>query len=366
MNEWQEKVFHGEAYALPTNVLYYIEGANPRLDAFVRAEESYWNRRLSACNMRLQRVGWTAALWADYLSLRPDIDSASLSKTMPTSAKSPLSGSLLYRVDGIEEEDTYIFRQADLSAASPYELEEILESFLPQTLFDNFYPDMCGSAPLCEAEEMPMKPEESSPLEAEESKIFTLFAPKRKAAGAAQPREEKKSVQEQFLSELEQALSRLSDEGMNIFLQTMGNDFLQSLSNLAPKPLSPILVDKQFRILLPEYDMEIKMNALWKAIYILFLRHPEGIVLKDMPDYRNELSDIYYAMGCGEYERMEATLDDVTTPGSDNFRQYVSKINRAFTAVLAVDLAQHYMITGQRGKPYRIQLENDLRNVSVF
>ena len=355
MNEWQEVVFHGEAYALPTNVLYYIEGANSRLDAYVRAEESYWNRRLSENEMRLQRVGWTAALWADYLSLRPDVDSKTLSEMSPVGAPSALCGSLLYRVAGTEEDDTYIFRQADLSAASPYDLEDILESFLPQRMYENFLPDMCGAAMPCIEEEMPV-----------ESKKFTLFAPKRKAAGASRPREEKQSVQQQFLSELEQALSKLSDEGMNIFLQTMGNDFLQSLSNLAPKPLSPILVDKQFRILLPEYDLEIKMNALWKAIYILFLRHPEGIVLKDMPNYRDELSDIYYAMGCGEYERMEATLDDVTTPGSDNFRQYVSKINRAFTAVLAVDLAQHYMITGQRGKPYRIQLENNLRNVSIF
>ena len=337
MNEWQEVVFHGESYALPTNVLYYIEGANPRLDAFVRAEESYWNRRLEENGMRLQRVGWTPALWENYLSLRPDVDRMSLSDKQPAGVQSALCGSLLYRVAGSEDEDTYIFRQIDLSAASPYELEEILESFLPQKRYEDFLPDMCGAA-----------------------------MPKCKAAKMVRLSEEKESVQQQFLSELEQALSKLSEEGVNIFLQTMGNDFLKSLSNLAPKPLSPIQVDKQFRILLPEYDLEIKMNALWKAIYILFLRHPEGIVLKDMPNYRDELSDIYYAMGCGEYERMEATLDDVTIPGSDNFRQYVSKINRAFTSVLAVDLAQHYMITGQRGKPYKIQIENNLRNVSIF
>lgn len=340
-SKWKEVVFRGEAYALPTDAIYYIEGVNPSLDAYVRRENIRLNGRLEASGKRLVIIGLTEKVWHKYLTLRPDVDRKTLAGIPLTGVHSALCGTVLYRVADDREDDTYVFRQADVSHCSPEDLEALLEPFMPITLYAECCYDMPGAG------------------------AAAMIARK-----TAKPRlrvsEEARSVQQQFMDELEEALSKLSEEGMNIFLQTLGNDFLQSLSNLAPKPLSPIQVDKQFRIVLTDYDLEIKMNALWKAIYILFLRHPEGIVLKDMPNYREELSDIYYAMGCGEYERMEATLDDVTTPGSDNFRQYVSKINRAFTSVLAVDLAQHYMITGQRGKPYKIQIENSLRNVSVF
>ena len=344
-NRWSEVVFRGEGYALPTNAIYYIEGCNPSLDAFVRRENIALNGRLEASGRHLVIIGLTEKVWAQYLSLRPDVDKQELVRQPLSGVHSALCGHILYRTPKEPEDDAYAFMQADVSHATPEELEDLLAPFMPVMLYAECCYDMPGRAALGA-----MPCEEAMPCE----------------KARARRKEVARSVQQQFISELEEALGKLSEEGMNIFLQTLGNDFLKSLSNLAPKPLSPIKVDQQFRIVLEDYDLEIKMNALWKAIYILFLRHPEGIILKDMPDYREELSAIYYAMGCGEYERMEATLDDVTTPGSDNFRQYVSKINRAFTSVLAVDLAQHYMITGQRGKAYRIQLDEHLRNVSVF
>ena len=39
--------------------------------------------------------------------------------------------------------------------------------------------------------------------------------------------------------------------------------------------------------------MEIKMEPLVKAVYLLFLKHPEGIVFKCLPDYRKELAELY-------------------------------------------------------------------------
>ena len=46
--------------------------------------------------------------------------------------------------------------------------------------------------------------------------------------------------------------------------------------------------------MLPDYnDMEIKMEPIVKAVYLLFLKHPEGIAFKCLPDYRQELAEIY-------------------------------------------------------------------------
>ncbi len=58
--------------------------------------------------------------------------------------------------------------------------------------------------------------------------------------------------------------------------------------------LSRLVITKDYRILLPDYhNMEIKMEPLVKAVYLLFLNHPEGIVFKSLPDYRQELVQIY-------------------------------------------------------------------------
>ena len=39
--------------------------------------------------------------------------------------------------------------------------------------------------------------------------------------------------------------------------------------------------------------MEITMEPLIKAVFLLFLKHPEGIMFKELPEYRRELAEIY-------------------------------------------------------------------------
>ena len=54
--------------------------------------------------------------------------------------------------------------------------------------------------------------------------------------------------------------------------------------------LSKLVVTDDCRIILPDYNnMEIVMQPLVKSVYLLFLRHGEGILFKHLPDYRDEL-----------------------------------------------------------------------------
>ena len=55
-----------------------------------------------------------------------------------------------------------------------------------------------------------------------------------------------------------------------------------------------LIVMEDFKIVLAvEQPVEVEMEPLVKAIYLLFLSHPEGIVLKYLPDHRAELTRIY-------------------------------------------------------------------------
>ena len=55
-----------------------------------------------------------------------------------------------------------------------------------------------------------------------------------------------------------------------------------------------LIITEEFKIMLSgDNPIEVEMEPLVKAVYLLFLSHPEGIVLKYLPDYRKELTALY-------------------------------------------------------------------------
>ena len=59
--------------------------------------------------------------------------------------------------------------------------------------------------------------------------------------------------------------------------------------------------------------MEISMTALPKAVFLLFLAHPEGIIFKDLSDYREELASIYNKLtNQTDDDSVRQSIEDVT------------------------------------------------------
>ena len=131
---------------------------------------------------------------------------------------------------------------------------------------------------------------------------------------------------------------------------------------LAPmKELSPIKVTRDFRILLPLYDMEIKLPPVQKAVYLLFLIHLEGISFKDMPDYQNELFLIYRKIAIrGMKQKHLETITDLVNPLSNSMNEKCSIIKKRITALLDDDLAKHYYISGGRAESKKIDIRPTL------
>ena len=118
------------------------------------------------------------------------------------------------------------------------------------------------------------------------------------------------------------------------------------------------------KIVLPEYDeMEIQMPAMCRTLYILFLKHrkqgSDGIVLKNIDLYQDEILDIYGLVKPGANDRIvKKSVDNLCNPLSDSLNQMISRINRCIKNVITdKELSRDYCITGKRGQSYNILLD---------
>ena len=90
----------------------------------------------------------------------------------------------------------------------------------------------------------------------------------------------------QLVKEVMERIAKLRELGISVAV-------LEQLIHQEEK-LSRLVITKDYDIYLPDYhNMEIKMAPLSKAVFFLFLRHPEGIIFKHLPDYHDELLGIY-------------------------------------------------------------------------
>lgn len=126
--------------------------------------------------------------------------------------------------------------------------------------------------------------------------------------------------------------------------------------------LSRMLITKDYRIFLPDYNnMEIKLTALPKAVYFLFLRHPEGIMFKELSDYRHELAFIYNKLtNRSDNEAVRQSIDDITNPLKNSINEKCARIREAFVGKFSESIAQNYIVIGYRGEPKKITLDRSL------
>lgn len=126
--------------------------------------------------------------------------------------------------------------------------------------------------------------------------------------------------------------------------------------------LSRLVVDKDYRIFLPDYNnIEITMQPLPKAVFFLFLQHPEGIPFKQLDYYFPELLVIYKHVGNREIEEnILHSIGDIIDPTKNSINEKCSRIREAFLKHFDAAYAHYYYITGKRGEPKKITLPREL------
>lgn len=120
-----------------------------------------------------------------------------------------------------------------------------------------------------------------------------------------------------------------------------------------------LYVDEFFDIYLPMNDnIKISLEPLPKAIYLLFLRHPEGILLKNIVDYRQELEFIYRKVSTRKNPTViRRLLDDVTNPLNNLLNKNLSIIRAAFLKKLSDEDAKNLIPIRNRGREQYVLLD---------
>ena len=125
---------------------------------------------------------------------------------------------------------------------------------------------------------------------------------------------------------------------------------------------SRITITKDCAVLLTDYDnKEVKMEPMTKAVFLLYLKHPEGIAFKQLPDYRKELADIYERIKpYGLNDRVLKSIEDVTNPVLNSINEKCSRVKAAFLPLVDASLVDHYYIIGKGGEEKKIILPRNL------
>ena len=93
----------------------------------------------------------------------------------------------------------------------------------------------------------------------------------------------------------------------------------------------------------------------YEFVYLLFLRHPEGILFKHLTDYSAELEQIYTHLRGGVLtDQMHQSVMLVTSPLNNSINEKCARIREAFISKFEESLAEPYIVRGQRGCPKSI------------
>jgi hypothetical protein len=146
-----------------------------------------------------------------------------------------------------------------------------------------------------------------------------------------------------------------------LFKHNISFDELQAIVDYRV-PLSPIRITRGGKIFLTNFDnKEIKMPKVAKALYFLYLRHPEGIPFKALPDYREELLTYYKNIsGRSNVSDMEESIDKLLDPFGNGIHVTASRIKGAFLNVVHEHIARFYYLNGNAGEAKKVPLDSDL------
>ena len=153
---------------------------------------------------------------------------------------------------------------------------------------------------------------------------------------------------EELAMELGRMVRRLQKAGRyDLMLRAITVPVLEQLRiEAARSKLSRLVITRDFRFILSDYNKEVTLTPVHKALYMLFLNHEEGIEFKDLADHRDELRRIYrHVSPTADPAKIEESVSRLTDPTDNAVNEKCSRIKAAFGSLMDEYTLSYYMIS---------------------
>ena len=139
----------------------------------------------------------------------------------------------------------------------------------------------------------------------------------------------------------------------DLLLKAIGGvSMLEELRIEAAKSrLSRLLITKDYRFLLTDYGKEIELQPVHKAVYMLFLTHPEGIEFKRLGEFREELTGYYEKTArLMDKQKIREGVAHLVDPLDNAINEKCSRIKNTLLQLMDEYTASYYIISGHSRK----------------
>ena len=164
--------------------------------------------------------------------------------------------------------------------------------------------------------------------------------------------------QRQTVEEVALEVRRLTEQLVragrkDLVLKAIGVPLLEELRIEAARgKLSRLVITEDYRFILADYNnTEVELQPVHKAVYLLFLNHPEGIEFKRLTEYREELLNIYMKTARWmDKEKIVESVDKLVDPLDNAINEKCSRIKKVFLDLMDEYRASYYIISGHTQK----------------
>ena len=165
-------------------------------------------------------------------------------------------------------------------------------------------------------------------------------------------------IERQTAEEMALEVRRLTEQLVaagrkDLVLKAIGVPLLEELRIEAARgKLSRLVITEDYRFVLADYNnREVELQPVHKAVYLLFLNHPEGIEFKRLADYREELLGLYMKTARWmDKEKIEESVDKLVNPLDNAINEKCSRIKKVFLDLMDEYRASYYIISGHTQK----------------
>lgn len=145
-------------------------------------------------------------------------------------------------------------------------------------------------------------------------------------------------------------------------MESLRLKMLLSQNFLQDSAPSRMRIDRHKRIWLTDFgNYELGFNPTEKTLYLFYLQHPEGVAYGALPQYKDELFELYSTLSfTGTRASMQQRIDNLVSVTGNSVSENISRIKRQLVNALGDEIAFHYCISGANGAKKLIPLDRSL------